>query len=126
MEITLVVGDWSLDGHEMMTSFTFETNARNKQHVQSSFRLGVKLLGYDITESCGEYEDNRISDEFKERLSEIYPLWKIDYSESEGMYPRLFAEIYMFTVNLGDIEIAYSMCESRNTIGIGGYGLFGY
>jgi hypothetical protein len=59
--IQLIVGDYSLDGHERTKTFMIKTNLTTKQ-LATAYKVGSEKIGFDfINICCRDYEDRTIS-----------------------------------------------------------------
>ena len=119
-EMTLVVGDWSRDGHEMTEDFIYTVN-RTPLEVEKAYSLGKEIVGVDITKECEEYEDNEIRGEVWEKLTKAG--FAMQGPDDEGFYPAQFAEVWMFIASRGEPFLEYALVKGSYH-NIGGYGLF--
>ena len=84
---TIVIGDWSHDGHNQSDNFTFECNAEEanikKAYLQAVKKSGIALHNVHgrakARAVCCNYEDNKLDKEAIELLEEI----GVDFSEIE-------------------------------------------
>lgn len=125
--ITLVVGDWSGDGHDKTENIFIKCN-RSIDEVNEAYKAGTKIVGFDLVDSlCEEYEDRRIPIEAVTSLQDngIEIDWddEVDPDVGVNIYHEEFVEIYLAIVKLGDPDFKYER-QSPPVINIGGYGLF--
>ncbi len=128
--ITLIVGDWSHDGHEETDSFVYESSLSQKE-LEAAYTAGSKILGFDLSaDVCKDYEDSNISRKHVDMLTahgiecegyeEYHP-----GNDSVLLEPELFADLYLQICKLGSPTFVYNPVPSNVTcINIGGYGLF--
>lgn len=136
--ISLVVGDWSGDGHDKRETVNIKSNL-DKKAMEKAYKKGTKKLGFDFCKDvCAEYEDNKLPPEKLDALVKLgletkgmgleYDLKRIKKDEGVeiGLWHDDFVEIYLFIVKLGDDEFTfeYLNADANPTINIGGYGMF--
>jgi hypothetical protein len=119
---TLVVGDWSHDGHNLTDNFEVECS-HSLEDTKAAFEKGTKVLGFNIMEQCEEYEDDTLN---KEQLAALVEHgFEFDAEEAEeGLHPELFAEIVMFTATLGEPKLYWKFTKGKSNWCVGGYGLY--
>jgi len=132
MNITLTVGDDSGDGHDKQEHYTFESNL-SKEEVVKAFKKGTKIVGFDLTELCADYEDSEFPEEERNKFLEHVKLTEMDMPNGshfeEGnpiddcMDTELYAGAYLAIAKLGNPKLETKFIES-DSIAIGGYGLF--
>lgn len=131
--ITLVLGDWSDDGHGKTDTINIKSNL-DKKDMEKAYEAGTKKLGFDF---CGyvaeDYEDNKLDDEKWNKLKELgYQNEALEdeaekYNDGEiSLWTDSYTDIYLFIVKLGNdkFEFEYLVGEQNPQIRIGGYGLF--
>ena len=131
MKITIVVGDWSGDGHSQSDTYVVESNL-DKPSIERAYRIATRQLGFDlIKDVCEAYEENKIAEEVYEKLVEnginIDGLAKEDELDCDyyGMTPDIWLKLYLDVVKLGNPELQYSILNDHNEeLHIGGYGLY--
>lgn len=132
--ITLVVGDWSHDGHNMTQNFIIRCNLTVKE-LDKAYKAGVKKVKVDLTEDVArDYEDYVLSKadaqkfaktgfEFTEKLFE-------PSEDEDGAYNIVFGcesfgALWLHIAKVGNPKLKWQEAdEERATINIGGYGLF--
>ncbi len=124
MIVMLQVGDWSLDGHEKVEDFYFETNAIDKVQVINGFSDGAKILGFDISRYCEEYEDCEIPTKAALRFQSLLLSGTDTEKESKSICPQEFVNIWVHTVTVGNPSIRMTPVTVDAVIPVGGYGLF--
>lgn len=133
--ITLVVGDYSHDGHGITANVIVQSNF-SQLEITTAYELGVKILGIDLCENvCSEYEDQTIKfSDFKKFLDAGYSTVNLNKDDLKSIKLEkdieyvdddLFAELYLFTVYIGNKNFEYNITVETNNINIGGYGLLG-
>ncbi len=131
MIVNLIVGDWSRDGHEKTDRFTVESNL-SKAEIAKAYKAGAKLIGFDITEYCKEFEDNTIPIEKLRLLCPFGLIWEdldsysLEEGEMDGLYramPGEYVNFYLLIVKAGNPTFEYSYTKGPD-IKIGGYGLY--
>ena len=77
----IVVGDYSKDGHNQMDYFTVEVS-HPMNEIQKAYKAAVKASGVSvdnrtkaINQLCVDYEDNHISQEAVELLTDMGVKW---------------------------------------------------
>lgn len=142
--ISLVLGDWSGDGHSKTDTIVIMSSL-NKKDVEKAYKNGTKKLGFDfINEVCEEYEDRllpkdklellmksgfKASDfgyKSKYELKELKDALEDECSPGLGLWIDTFPKIYLFIVKLGNEDFKYRILEGAEnpSINIGGYGLY--
>lgn len=140
--ITLVVGDWSGDGHSITKTIDIKTNVTTGELLEA-YQAGVKKIGIDLSKQiCSEYGDFRISyDQFLKLIafSELYDVFseeceeeikaiktQEDFTESDCNYLdyEKYAKLYLGVAKVGNPTIKYKFATKTQRINIGGYGLF--
>lgn len=139
--ITLVLGDWSDDGHGKSETIVVGSNL-DKDEVFKAYQKGSKKLGFNfIDKIAADYEDNWLSSDKLGKLMEhgITPekFFSNDYDlkqakealENEdgvGLWTDSYAAIFLLIAKLGNETFEYEILpEDRSSrINIGGYGLF--
>lgn len=87
MTHTIVIGDWSKDGHNQSDNFTFECNVEEAD-IKKAYLKAVKKSGISLHDAhgranskaraiCCDYEDNKLDDKAVELLKAI----GVDFSE---------------------------------------------
>lgn len=148
-QITLVVGDWSGDGHGRTQIVGVVANM-TRRAVEQAYLDGCAKVGINLSDNvCRGYEDNSIDTidmnklisagvvERYERKTDEYTFVEfflsnkqhlmVAWEEDEvGVYntmPEAFATLYMGIAQLGDPNLEWTIVNP-DTINIGGYGLF--
>lgn len=139
---TLVMGDWSDDGHGK-TDLTIINSNLAREQILKAYKKASKKLGFDLTKDiCADYCDSHIPVDCLKALVQngldLDKVFDTDYdvkearqamegenSEDVALWPHSFIEIFLFIVKLGNQDFEYEIVESdAATINIGGYGLF--
>jgi hypothetical protein len=121
---TIVIGDWSSDGHEKSDQFTFECNAEEadikKAYLQAVKRSGISLhRDKDATSICCEYEDNRLNEDVIEKLKEIgVDFTEIHLEDEDGgtIVPEDVARLFFGMVKTQIPGFEYKLIENPKTI----------
>lgn len=127
--VSLVVGDWSNDGHGRVHTMNVVSN-QTAQQLQRCFASGSDKVGFNLTKEIAcEYEDCRISRDkidtllklgmSPEDLDEVLP----EDNEAVFLGPEGFARIWIFVAKLGDSDLTCHEVATDRAY-IGGYGLF--
>lgn len=115
---TLVLGDWSGDGHSMTTRYVIRSTL-TVEGIKAAYLKGAAIIGVDVSqEVAGDDEsiDEVSAALFTEAGMEIDP----GHLRLEN-----FLELYLFTVKVGEPTFTYEIVPDTTThINIGGYGLF--
>ena len=131
MLIELIMGDPSHDGHGMTKSVVVNVeNTDSVQDVKQAFEIGAVKIGFNITKSCCEYEDNEVSVANLRKLNG-FDLSNVDGydeslqdDESIGLYWEDYADIWIFTARIGNPSLVIRKIKPLSRIDIDGYGLF--
>lgn len=130
--ITLTVGDWGGDGHNMTENFSYNSNY-TCEDVMAAYQRAIVNGVPDITSQCYDYEDDCLSEEFIDSWVEKS---KSSHPQIEGFNnavlacrvepidAAVFAEIYLFIAKTELPDLVYKPVGVVNAISIGGYGLF--
>lgn len=133
--ISLVLGDWSGDGHSKTDIVNISSNL-SKKEIEKAYSLGTKKIGFDlINDVCADYEDNNLSAEHWEILKKFgykednIPGDPVDEKDDHAgilVWSDGFVDLYLFIVKLGNDTFQGKILEEKDnpTIRIGGYGLF--
>ncbi len=137
--ISLEVGDWSHDGHNMSDKFYIKTPYSAKQ-IEEAYKKGTELIGFDLKERFSRYESGQASlpeedwPVFK-RIMDASPYlldgyeWELDYADfynTESLDPETYFYAYLGLCRLGDENFGYEVVKTKleNWLGIGGYGCY--
>lgn len=140
----LVVGDYSGDGHRIHDSFSITSNLDTEQ-ITAAYWKGTEIVGFNFVDVVAEaYEDGSIHvPEARKLLAAGLDLNKYldedPYNDDGGVDPcwlnddsqawlgsMSFTDIYLEICKLGNPEFTWEFNDGwKNTIEIGGYGLFG-
>ena len=126
-KVTMVVGDWSDDGHGKTQEFNFKTN-RSIEELGELYEKGVEITGHDIMSHCEDYEDRTVPCDLMQKFTELFPQEMEDFSEVETdctlqIWPEDFAHLVCLTIKAADPDVVFEPVQSENWC-IGGYGLF--
>lgn len=129
MKVSLVVGDWSGDGHEKTDTFVFEiAGIKSYQEIPEAFYAGVKIIGVNINSITSDYENDTISSKdgllLKAHGYTPRPDTWVAPNGEISLSPAEYAEAYMFTCKVGKPQISYKMVDPERVLNIGGYGLY--
>jgi len=141
--MTLVLGDWSGDGHGQMDKINILSNL-DKKEVLKSYKKGSKILGFNfIDDVCADYEDTFLPKKHLESLIEQgFKFANLSSYDKKNLKECLeedcdgngfsiwidhYTDIFLFVVKLGNKDFEYEVLKEElcPTINIGGYGLFG-
>lgn len=136
---SLVLGDWSDDGHGKTDITSIKSNLDPDQ-IMEAYKKGSKKLGFDfINEVAADYEDSAIDANQLQKLVDagldIEKSFQDDYSIKEakealeneqraGLWVDSYRNIFLFIVKLGNDKFEYEI-DNNAQLNIGGYGLFG-
>lgn len=138
-KLSIVVGDWSGDGHSQTERFVIESNLGRKDLLKA-YKNSVKKTGVDLDKVCCEYEDDAVDFLVWEKLA-AHGLtfdklfdddWDLEEAEESvktktriAIYPDQFFKIYLFLIKVGNPNFEYKILDTQSEeIQIGGYGLF--
>jgi hypothetical protein len=131
--ITLVMGDWSYDGHGKTETISV-LSSKGLSAVIAAYKKGVQAVGLDLTDEVAcDYEDSTLSAEHLATLVAAgYQIEGLEEAEGEPVpkdYQYLstdqFVDMWLFIVRKGDPDLRIEVGAQDPTINIGGYGLFG-
>ena len=136
--ITLVLGDWSHDGHCVSHNEYIKSNLSAKE-INIAYTVGKKVIKIDLIEDvCRGYDENFISfEDLKKFIDAGFLETKFKFNKNdlksiknqetiEYIDSGLFVALYLFTVSCGNDKFKYEIVEdNENNINIGGYGIFG-
>jgi hypothetical protein len=141
-EITLVLGDWSDDGHGKTDIQIIRSNLDHKALLKA-YNKGSKKLGFNfIDDDCADYEDGSLPRDHLVKLMEhglkLEDIFDTDYDlkkardlledeQSEdgiGLWVDSFSAIFLFIAKLGNKDFEYGFVREGSRLNIGGYGLF--
>lgn len=120
-KITLVVGDWSDDGHGKIENVYIESNL-SAEEIYKAYKDGCKIVRFDLSEDIARgYEECEMSVDVFNKLTEH----KIERFEAEGRYTNVqdFAYIYLQIAEIGNEKFKWEYSLLNNYLDIGGYGL---
>lgn len=131
--INLTVGDWSEDGHNQSDSFPITSNLNAKQ-FEAAFKKGSKIIGFDLTKLCTDYEDDTFPEYCKNQITKNidcsklngpggYDYWNEEDGIEDGLYPDFYAALYLHIAKLGNPKLEAEFIKLEE-INIGGYGLY--
>ena len=126
MIISLVVGDWSNDGHGRNESQVITSNLTGEE-MEKACNLGQKMVGIDFDNLCSDYQDPYLSkgDYTKLMLAGFNNSWNKDEDEDVYLDVDKFVKIYLFLVKVGNDKFEYEFKPADyDETRIGGYGLF--
>lgn len=138
--ITLQLGDWSHDGHNVTEVYSIESNL-SPEDLQKAYRRGVARIGIDIEDLCDTYQEGFIEEDDYRTLRAnglkdsdlVVP--EEDYNNTSApislsvvdgclaMDTKMFARLYLWCCRLGDEGFQWTFTEEP-IFRIGGYGLF--
>lgn len=142
--ISLVLGDWSSDGHGKTDTVNIKSNL-DKNELFKSYKKGSKKVGFNfIDEVCSDYEDGLLSKNYLNLLvkqgftvdslgndisiSNLIEVTEAFEADSEGLDldTETYTRIFLFITKLGNEKFQYEILKQKDspTIEIGGYGLF--
>lgn len=136
---TLVVGDWSGDGHDKKDATVIRANLDSKQ-IMKAYKKASEKLGFNfIDDVAADYEDRILSrDRLKTLLDNGLDLEVLggDYeikeakeclededSEGVSLWIDSYRDIFLFIVKLGNDSFEWEESHG-DSLNIGGYGLF--
>lgn len=132
--LTLVIGDWSGDGHNATSTIVCESNLTGAE-VMQAYLTAVGIVGFDLSaEVACDYGNRILSADKAERLLELgydklHDDQFLDYAEraDDGSWTlysdESYLDIYLFFVKLGNGEAQITPIDV-DQVAIGGYGLF--
>jgi hypothetical protein len=126
--ITLVVGDWSFDGHNRTHNFAIKSNL-DVDAVSAAFEMGEEKLGVKFQETvAAEFEDNVLPRDVIEKLENhgfvlADVVGDCEDEEQVTIDSDVYVDIWLFIAKLGNPDFRYEL-TSHPSINVGGYGLF--
>ena len=141
---TIVVGDWSHDGHCQTDSYTVQ--ADSSLSLEACLAAAEDVLGQRLGKFVADYEDSEIPVEFLGDVVKLAVLYDIDLPVFDSVevseagvvadYPdeltyissEEYFSIWLTMVNIGAALIGSTervvQIKTNGTVNIGGYGLF--
>lgn len=123
---TIVIGDWSCDGHNQSDKFTFECNAEEanikKAYLQAVKKSGISLHNdHGKTKSkaraiCCDYEDSSLDEEAVEQLKGIGVDFAEVHLEDGTIGPEDVARLFFDMVKTQIPGFEYKLIENPKTI----------
>ncbi len=125
--ITLTLGDWSRDGHNISDTVCIESNIDAKE-LQKAYRAGVEKTNVDLTKDIArDYEDGILPEDAFQKLATfgLKDIFDKGIDDKKQLWTDSFAEVWLFIAKQGNAEFAYSLVNRHTSdIKIGGYGLY--
>lgn len=136
---SLVVGDWSGDGHDKTSMTVIRSNLDSKQ-IMKAYKKASKKLGFSLIDDvAADYEDRTLSrDQLQALVDNGMKLDVLGYeydikeatecledkdSEGIGIYSEAYRDIFLAIVKMGDESFQWEVSHG-DSLNIGGYGLF--
>lgn len=127
---SLIVGDWSHDGHGQTETYFIDTDA-SLHDISEAYDAGVTIFGVNIMHEFENYEQCEITEELYTAIQTHLPKLASDWclegeytaETVEGMHPDAYVDLYLAIVKLGNPNISISRAFPKS-LSIGGYGLF--
>jgi hypothetical protein len=91
--LSLVVGDWSCDGHEKHDTAIFETDMSDGD-LKRVWDLAVQDLGFDFLTSFPSYDENILSEEQYNKLLEYCSINGEEGDHLYGFSPDAFVDTF--------------------------------
>jgi len=123
---TIVIGDWSHDGHNQSDMYSFECNAEEadikKAYLQAVKKSGIALHNdHGKTKSkarsvCCEYEDNNLNEDAVDKLKAIGVNFAEVAIEDGGVGPEDIAKLFFGMVKSQIPGFEYKLLKSPKTI----------
>jgi hypothetical protein len=138
--IALILGDWSQDGHKQTETVSIKSNLSSDE-IMHAYEKASKSLGFNfINEVASDYEDNCLErDKLKALMNHglsLKKMLKYDYDVEEAqkclddensrgiyLYTESYINIFLAIVKIGNENFKYRPSK-KDTLNIGGYGLF--
>lgn len=128
--VELIVGDWSMDGHEKVDRFLI-CSSLDKASLNEAFATASKKIGFNFSyEVADDYEDNLFPKEYIDLLRERgieFTLSDEDSANDDGsvaLQPKDFVNVWLAIAAFGNPSLKYNLIQPSTQIGIGGYGLY--
>jgi len=136
---TLVVGDWSGDGHDKKELTVIRSNLDSKE-IMKAYKKASKKLGFNFIEDvAADYEDRTVSRDqlkalvdngmsldilgYEYEINEAKECLEDEDSEGISIWGESYRDIFLAIVKMGDETFEWE--ESRgDSLNIGGYGCF--
>ena len=126
MLISVIVGDWSKDGHEKSETYRVSVQYEGTADIEEWTRNGEAKLGFRMRDYCEDYEDNTIPAEVLDPVLRALGVnFDESYEDQYTLYEQDWFELWLTITRFGapwGAEI--DEVVSADTIHIGGYGLF--
>lgn len=139
-KLTLVLGDWSDDGHGKTDVVVIATNLDSDQFMEAYKKASKKLGFHFMDDVAADYEDRSLPTEYLQKLidngmelKEVFDSYEMKEAkaalkdptaEKVSLWAESYTAILLFIVKLGNPEFEYKFVEDGSRINVGGYGLF--
>lgn len=151
MRTSLVVGDWSKDGHSITEVTNVDHNLASSTALKKAFEAGEKLVGIKYEEIARDYQESYIGEDAIEKLVAAGLLVSFTppgggdagyqltpgpvqqrgdmiytYGDRWHINEELFVDLWMRIALLGEPTLIYAFPKNNysDRINIGGYGFF--
>ncbi len=119
-KMSLVLGDWSGDGHEKTEKVFIETNKFLGEVVQA-YKDSCELTHVSFNDIANDYGDNHLDDEIAKIFTELKcPLLEEIENEDNYLHPNLFARLWFWFISLSLPDFQFKIIKD-DTPTINGY-----
>jgi|15BtaG_2_1085339.scaffolds.fasta_scaffold01423_5 hypothetical protein len=133
MKVTLEIGDPEGYGHRFRREAVYDFNVESVKELLSAYQKGTNLIGFDLEETCQDYEDNHIPEKIVKKIMKglsdaSVSDWFDNEVQAEGIENirinyEVYLSLYLEICKLGNPKLTWEE-EFADSIDIGGYGLF--
>lgn len=119
MQFNIAIGDWSDDGHGECRKFLCEADTAIDNLREAYFKL-ESMLGFKLSEVCGEYGEKYMNPAHAERLYELRMISRSQYENIESDDPDTISAKEMCDIVIAalntvepDFNIRHSKPQAR-------------
>ena len=111
--LTLVVGDWSGDGHREKDVIMISSTLDNNAFVQA-LEAGLEIVFGDKNyKLCSEYEESSLTLAEQDKLRKFFPEKFVELELDDSLYYISYAKLILEIVKLGNDKFVYQILENQ-------------
>lgn len=92
--VTIVLGDWSNDGHGRRTDINIKTNLTKKEMIEA-YHKACDKLGFYFHEVCDDYEEDFVTQDIVEIMEKYGYEFNFEEEADEYYHNRIGEEEYI-------------------------------
>lgn len=117
MQFNIAIGDWSDDGHGICRDYLCTADATIEDLREAYFKL-EGILGFKLSDVCGEYGEDRMNPCQAERLFELGIITESQYNDIIGNDPdiitaKAMADIVIACLNMINPDFCVRHCKPQ-------------